>query len=70
MRAMLGRRRLAVLAALLALLALLAAVHTPQRLPTYDRTSHFAERGVKGADFFFLTHAAAHAHIRSLLTFR
>jgi hypothetical protein len=54
MRAMLGRRRLAVLAALLALLALLAALHTPQRLPTYDRTSHFAERGVKGADFFFV----------------
>ena len=36
------------------LLALLTALHTPPRLPIYDRTSHFAERGVKGADFLFL----------------
>jgi hypothetical protein len=26
-------------------------LHTPQRMPIYDRSSHFAEREVKGAEF-------------------
>ena len=41
------------------LLALLTALHTTQRMPIYDRTSHFAERGMKGADFFFYTRRSA-----------